>query len=86
MKFHRQIFPLILVVVFSLNISAQEDAEYRMEVGGGLGTCFYLGDVNTQFYRNTGFVVGGVWRYLFDHRNALKTSLSYGGVKGKSHV
>lgn len=57
-----------------------------MEIGGGLGSSFYLGDVNTKFYHNTGVAVGGVWRYLFDHYNSLKTSLTYGGVKGRSDV
>lgn len=65
---------------------AQDDAEFRMEAGGGLGTSFYLGDVNTKFYHQTGVAVGGVWRYLFDHRNALKASLTYGGVKGRADV
>lgn len=77
---------VVLLTMFSLGALAQEDAEFRMEVGGGLGTSFYLGDVNTRFYRNAGVAVGGVWRCLFDHRNALKASLAYGGVKGKSDI
>lgn len=65
---------------------AQDDADYRMEIGGGLGTSFYLGDVNTHFYANSGPAVGAVWRYLFDPHNVMKASLTYGKVKGASDV
>ena len=74
---------LLLVPVVS---QAQDDAAFRMEVGGGLGTCFYLGDLNTKFYHQVGPSVGGVWRYLFNPRNALKASLTWGKVKGASDV
>lgn len=63
--------------------NAQDDAEFRMEIGGGLGTYFYLGDVNSRLYSNSGPSINGVWRYLFDHHNALKVSLDWGKIKGE---
>ena len=81
---------LVLIIVWMLltptRLMAQDDAEYRMEIGGGLGTSFYIGDVNTKFYHNTGIGAGAVWRYMFDHRNALKTALTYGKIKGQSDI
>ncbi len=74
------------MMLASLKLSAQDDAEFRMEIGGGLGTSFYIGDVNTTFYQHTGPAIGAVWRYLFDHRNSLKTSLTYGKIKGQSDI
>ena len=62
---------------------AQEDAEFRMEIGGGLGSSFYLGDVNDQMYKNQRLAAKALWRYLFDHHNALKVQLTAGGIKGK---
>lgn len=76
----------LILLLWAAKSEAQDDAEFRMEIGGGLGSSFYLGDVNTKFYHNSGVAVGGVWRYLFDHYNSLKTSLTYGGVKGSSDV
>lgn len=77
---------LILLLLASSKMSAQDDAEFRMEIGGGIGTSFYLGDVNTKFYHNTGIAAGAVWRYLFDHRNCLKAALTYGQIKGQSDI
>lgn len=82
----RCIYMFLLALLPFAGATAQDDAEFRMEIGGGLGTSFYNGDVNTKFYGNVGPAVGGVWRYLFDHRNALKASLTYGGVKGAADV
>lgn len=77
---------LVVLLCGPIRGLAQEDAEFKMEIGGGLGTSFYLGDVNTKFYHNTGLAVGAVWRYLFNPRSALKTSLAYGKVKGQSDI
>ena len=77
---------ICLLVCFVIEVRAQDDADFRMEIGGGLGTSFYLGDLNTKFYHQTGPAVGFVWRYLFDPRNHLKTNLTYGKVKGTADV
>lgn len=61
---------------------AQDDGDFRMEIGGHVGTSFYLGDLNTKFYSDMGISAGAVWRYLFDPRQSLKVSLSYNAIKG----
>ena len=42
----------LFVAFASQKVTAQDDAEFRMEIGGGLGTSFYLGDVNSSLYKN----------------------------------
>ncbi|MBQ8098867.1 MAG: outer membrane beta-barrel protein [Bacteroidaceae bacterium] len=86
MKFPRRVLALLSILSFTFSVQAQEDADYRMEIGGALGTCFYLGDLNNTFYKDTGAAVGAVWRYLFNPRSAMKASLMYGGVKGTADV
>ena len=72
-----------LAVGHFMPVQAQEDAEFRMEIGGALGSCFYLGDANTSFYKGQRSAGGVLWRYLFDHHNVLKVALTTGGIKGK---
>ena len=82
---------IALLVLFSANcslltLSAQDDSDFRMEIGGGVGASYYLGDLNNKFYSDMGFAAGAVWRYLFDYRQSLKLSLSYNSVKGDAAV
>lgn len=81
----RAILFMCLLLSFH-TVQAQDDADFRMEIGGAIGTSFYLGDVNTKFYKNAGPSVGVVWRYLFDPRNVLKANLTYGKIKGASDI
>ena len=63
-------------------MKAQEDADFRMEIGGGIGSNFYMGDLNNKMLSCMQPAVGAYWRYLFDHYNSLKVNLTYAGVKG----
>ncbi len=78
---------LCLCLIFGCQaVQAQDDADYRMEIGGALGSGVYLGDVNTKLLSNVGPAVGAVWRYLFDPRNVLKANLTFAKVKGASDI
>ncbi len=86
-RWHVVIAVNILLVMLNIpKAYGQDDAEYRMEIGGGLGTSFYLGDVNASFYRNQRGAVTALWRYLFDHHNVLKLQMDYAGIKGEGRV
>ena len=76
----------LFVAFASQKVTAQDDAEFRMEIGGGLGTSFYLGDVNSSLYKNQRLAATALWRYLFDHHNVLKLQMNYGGVKGNGEA
>lgn len=65
------------------NISAQE---YKYEIGGAVGTSFYLGDANrTHFYLHPGIAGGILFRYNFNLLWSVKTGLFAGSIAGKSN-
>lgn len=79
----RHILTLILLSLPFLNVAAQED--YRFDAGGGVGMTGYLGDANTSnLWKNPGFDVQGVFRYIRSPRIAFKTGLYVGTLSGNS--
>ncbi|WP_083631428.1 type IX secretion system protein PorG [Labilibacter marinus] len=58
-------------------------AQDKLELGGYLGTSYYLGDLNpqTQFYQPS-FAFGGVGRYVLTDRYAVKGTLGACRIKG----
>lgn len=65
-------------------IHAQDDTEYRMEIGAATGISFYMGDANRTFYRNSNFMAGIVARYIFNPRFAIKGDLTMAGISGST--
>lgn len=63
-------------------IMAQSDDVYRMEIGGGVGTSFYLGDVNTGFYSQSGLAYAAQLRFVLNPRSAVKLQLGRAAIKG----
>jgi len=80
---------MVLTALFTFHFSffnsvvAQEDPEYRMEVGGGIGMVNYLGDYNGNLTKNMQAAFSAVAKYRFNPRNAMGFSLTYGTLKGK---
>ena len=75
---------ITLLLLLPLYAHSQEDADYRMEIGGGLGAGFYMGDFNNTAFSCQKAAFGATWRYLFDHYNSLKVSLTHTGIKGST--
>ena len=69
---------------FSVSATAQEDPEYKMEIGGGLGLVSYLGDFNGSPLSNMQPMVSAVAKYRPNPRTAWALSLGYGKLKGDS--
>ncbi|MDE5561657.1 MAG: porin family protein [Bacteroidaceae bacterium] len=75
----------ILLLAFSLQVGfAQEVSEYRWDIGGGLGLCYYMGDVNSTPFSGSDIMTAFTLRRNFNPRMALKTSLSFGRYSGTS--
>lgn len=74
----------ILLLVAAVQTQAQDDAEYRMEVGVGAGLVSYLGDFNGSVVKNMQPMGSLVWRWVFNPRMALRAKGSYGKLKGSS--
>jgi len=71
------------VLVACLSISAQEDV-YQAEIGGALGSDFYLGDINSTPFKHASVMGGVLVRKIFNPRMALKGDLAFGHLKGSS--
>lgn len=74
----------ILLLVAAVQTQAQDDVEYRMEVGAGVGLVSYLGDFNGSVVKNMQPMGSLVWRWVFNPRMALRAKGSYGKLKGSS--
>lgn len=69
----------------SLHAQNDEDLEYRMELGGGVGTCFYLGDANKTPFAGLSGMGGVVVRRIFNPRMCVKGNLAMGHIRGNSN-
>lgn len=75
---------LLLLVLIPFGAMADDDLEYKLEVGGGIGPCFYLGDANKTPFGNLSIMGGAMVRRTFNPRMVLKTNLAFGNVHGNS--
>lgn len=77
---------LVVILIFFSNISlyAQEDEEYRMEIGAGIGMMGYLGDFNGNITKDLQPMGTVLARYNFSPYMGLKFNVSYGKMKGSS--
>lgn len=80
----RKILSLLIVMVMTIGTHAQTMPEYRLELGGGIGTIAYLGDFNTNILKNHQPMATLLAKYKFDPRKALALNVSYGQLKGSS--
>lgn len=74
---------LILLLIPILPMQAQTELEYKMEIGGMVGSSVYLGDANyTGLLKGINLGGGAIARYNLNPRMALKLNLAYGGISG----
>ncbi len=81
-RFIACLFPLLPALGLTMAATAQEEVEYRREIGAAAGVSFSLTDVNSVWYGNTNFSGGAVVRFLLNPRMAVKTSLTYARLSG----
>ena len=74
---------VLLFATFLLSSSLTAQLQMRgLELGGWLGSSFYLGDLNTEFRLNHPNLAGGLMaRYNFNHRIAIRGGINYGTVE-----
>ena len=78
------LFMILIMMATAARMSAQDDPQYRLEVGAGAGLVTYEGDFNGNIFAQMqplGTVVG---RYNIDAYKALKMGVSFGKLKGSS--
>lgn len=79
----RVLFSFLLSII-TIGLSAQEDPEYRAEIGGGIGAVTYVGDFNGNIFKNMQPMLTLLGRYKFNPRMAIAMNVSYGKIKGSS--
>lgn len=73
-----------LLGLVSVSIQAQDDPQYRMEIGGGIGLVSYEGDFNGNVLKDMSPMASFVGRYNFDPYKDLRLMVGYGKLKGSS--
>lgn len=76
---------IMLMLAATLQVGAQDDPEYRLEVGAGVGMMGYLGDFNGNLTKDLQPMATIVGRYVFNPWMALRASISRGKMKGSSN-
>ena len=75
----------IKVVLIILLFSGILKAQNASEIGGFFGQSFYLGDLNKEkLFKNPALAMGAFYRYILNPRYAIRTSLTYGSLKGNN--
>lgn len=74
----------LLLLLSCSSLMAQDDPEYRMEIGGGVGLMTYVGDFNGSILsgENTSPSASAILRRVINPYSALRFSLGYGKMKG----
>lgn len=80
----QKVFLILVCLLVPLTAGAQDDEVYQMEVGGGLGPDFYLGDANKRPFRHSSVMAAGMVRRIFNPRMALKGNLAVGHLTGNT--
>lgn len=75
---------LLALLSLSGGLQAQEDLEYRMEVGVGVGMMSYQGDFNGSILKNPQVAAGVVLKRIFNPYTALGLQIMRGKIKGSS--
>lgn len=73
---------VVLTGLAPLATRAQEEVEYRMEIGAAGGLGFGLTDLNSKLFGNARGSGGAILRFVLNPRMAIKTSLTYTGLSG----
>ena len=85
MKISLRNFLLLLCLLFQMQWArAQDDPQYRMEIGAGVGLVAYEGDLNGNVFANQQPMGAIVGRYNFDPYKDLRLNLAFGKLKGST--
>ena len=78
----RKLLLMLMVLLPAARMSAQDDPQYRMEIGAGVGTVSYEGDFNGNVLKNMQPMFSLVAKYKPNPRMAWAFNLSFGNIKG----
>ena len=71
-------------LLFCLVAKAEEEVEYKADMGLGLGGCFYMGDANSTPFANLSMMGAITARRILNPRMAVKANIAFGHIHGTS--
>lgn len=74
----------VLLLMLHQAARAQDDKQYRLEVGAGIGLLAYEGDLNGNILAHQQPMAAIVGRYNFDPYKGLRLNLGFGKLKGSN--
>ena len=77
-----RIYILFITMLLPFTVFAQEDVEYRMDIGAGVGATTYYGDFNASPTKNIQPAGAIVFRDVLNPHMAIRLSAMYTKVKG----
>lgn len=78
----RAICVMALAICCTATAKAQEDVEYRYDIGGGVGVTTYYGDFNSRFMGNLQPAGAVIFRKVINPYSAMRFSGMYTKAKG----
>ena len=78
------VLAVVCNLTFGLTAMAQDEPEYRMEIGGGLGMVTYLGDFNGSLLKGAQPIGAITAKFRMNPRMAIGATMSIGKLKGSS--
>ena len=78
----RSVLLALLLLAATTAVKAQDDPEYRMEIGAGTGLVNYLGDYNSNLFGSLQPMGTLTAKYRKNPRMAWAMAISYGKLKG----
>lgn len=76
---------LLALLCFCPDKLKAEDLEYKMDIGGAIGTCFYLGDANSTPFAHMGIMGAVTARRILNPRMAVKMNIGMGHINGRTN-
>ena len=74
----------MLLAVATTAIQAQDEPEYRLEIGAGVGTVNYLGDYNASLFGELQPMGAVMAKYKANPHMAVALTVGYGKLQGSS--
>ena len=74
----------VCCLLFCFVAKAEEEVEYKADMGAGLGGCFYLGDANGTPFANLSMMGALTARRILNPRMAVKANIAFGHIHGTS--
>lgn len=75
---------VIALLLAVLSVKAQDDPEYRMEIGAGAGFVTYEGDFNGNLFKESQPMATVMLRRILSPWMGLRLNASFGKIKGSS--